>query len=287
MTTKHACYLLLFAILIAVSAAVTYTGHAGGLAGLLLFGVGALVYVRVRLVPHPKSAVGHGPVRAARRYTTATVGIVFHPRPPAGLSGVLGYPFLGVAAAAVLSSPVIADGDPTTWDRGDLGLDPPPVIEMGYWAIVGGITVLLALAFGTDLARSLVRRAQGIAVLPEGVYLRTPAGAAWLPWDQLAGVWIVEHPRRPVIAVAADTRGGIELGGVDRLFRGWRRRRFGADITCAGRRFRNPPEVVTAIHHYWSTPSARDRLVEPTEAGAIRRRCGTENASSRPLGNAR
>ena len=162
---------------------------------------------------------------------------------------------LFVVLGAVMLT-VVATWEPADY-RGTRG-GPVGFTVAGVLSIVffGGLTVR---AVGT-----LVRPG-GIALLPEGVYLRTPGGRAWVRWDDLHRVFLSSQGGfGPYVGLQARSPEAITLTGLNRWAHGINRRRYRMDVGySAGRLGGDDRELVACLEHHLRSPETRPRLADP------------------------
>ncbi|SFO46012.1 hypothetical protein SAMN05216207_106215 [Pseudonocardia ammonioxydans] len=240
-------YPLLFVVMTALSVVVLVMGEVGiGGAGVALFGAGGVAYVvltRDRSRPAERSGSSggtrHGTLPGLNRYTAATGGLVFVQSTVAVGAGLLGSAGFVVAGLVMVTVPA-------------------PMVALGG--------VLAVAFFGMTLvvcATALLRRI-GIVLVPDGVYLRTPAGSAWVRWEDLARVQVADGVR----FVAASPERTV-LTGLDRALHGINRRRFGMDVAFPGRFLRSSDDVVVeTISGVLRDPASRPALADPAHRDA-------------------
>ncbi|WP_310913964.1 hypothetical protein [Lipingzhangella rawalii] len=237
------------------------TGEPVALLGVVFFGGCGLSYL---LLSHPPTtggspvefgdgAVPYGTLPGARRYTSATVGLVF-PGRRAYAVGVL----VGAVAFVVAGTVMVLVG---------LHLG----IQSAAWGFPSGATLgvgLLAVGFfgvcGILGLRSLFAGPGGIALLPEGVYLEAGAGRAWVRWADLARSRVGGMGEHSYLALYAHTADGITVTGLQRVLHPVNRRLFRFDASIPQAQMRAAAsDVVSAIYHYWGDPPS---MQPPPEA---------------------
>jgi hypothetical protein len=244
--------LVLFGGLTVLCAFVASYGQPIGFIGVLFFGGGGAVYLYLEHHGRARSGRGpgdarvcayHGTLPGAGRHTSHPVGVVFPAeRGPVVAATVGSAVFVLVGAAFVVYGGV--EG-----------------------RIIGAACVLVFGFFGLfGLAGSLSRH-RGVALLPEGVYCRMPAGTAWLPWEAIGRVWVVRIQTQASVALRADPPGAITLTGPNIWLRGINRRWFSMDVAYPAR---NSRELCAAIRRYARDSGARSRLVDPAEVATAR-----------------
>ncbi|MBB4932574.1 hypothetical protein F4561_003394 [Lipingzhangella halophila] len=249
-----------FGVMILMSGFLALTGEVFGYIGLLFFGgSGAVLLVlnrRPRRVPGAGGESGwagtvHGTLPGAHRYTARTAGLVFPGRRGAALAVAI-----GAALFVLLGAWMVFAGlyQPNPSER-----IPSPAL-----VVIGAVSIGFFGLCGVLGARSLFGRARGVALLPEGVYLRAPAGRAWVRWDDLAQAYVGTVSGQSHIALLAHAPELIELTGLNRWLHGTNRRNFGMDVGYPGQHLHvSPEEVVSAITHYRASPPAREQLPDP------------------------
>lgn len=236
-------YPALFVLMTAMSAAVMVMGDVlAGLAGVLLFGVGGAVCLTVsrlaarEATAHP-TGVRYGALPGLSAHTTASGGLVFAQSRAAAALAVVG------SAAFVATGALMVLGGSGSFMRpaaGALG-----VVFFGTTFLVG-IPALLGRG--------------GIVLVPDGVYLRAPAGAAWIRWEDLAAVRLADG-----VQFRATSPDAVRLTGLNRWLHGINRRRFGMDVAYPSQLLRAPAGVVVErIQDLLDRPSARRDLGDPT-----------------------
>jgi len=239
--------LVLFGGLTALCAFAAATGQPTGFIGVMVFGGGGAVcfYLanpgRGRASWEARARARHGTLPGAGRHTSKPVGVVFPAERGPLVAATIGSAIFVLAGAAFAA-------------YGGVG-----------GRIIGAACVLVFGFFGlVGLAGSLSRHG-GVALLPEGVYCRMPTGTAWLPWETIGRVWVLQIQTQASVALRADPPGTITLTGPNRWLRGINRRWFSMDVAY---RARAAPELCAAIRRYAADPAARSRLADPAEAAA-------------------
>lgn len=261
---RRARDIALFGGLTAVSgAAIALGAPVAGLVGLLIFGGGGAAYLyltrdsgdRAPASPARRGPLSvHGTLPGAASYTERSVGLVFPTRRGMAIAvtaGAAGFVVVGVLLLVIALRPDGAEGEGTRVLLIAVGV--LAIVVFGFFAILGLISV--------------VRARRGIALLPEGVYLRAPAGRAWVSWDQIAEVSMVDDGTSPggYLAVLARSPEAITLTGPNRWLHRLNRERYGMDLGYPCQYLRQDPAVVLAeIHRYWADPTARHRLDDPS-----------------------
>ncbi|RNL83616.1 STM3941 family protein [Halostreptopolyspora alba] len=249
-----------FTVTILMSGILVLTGEAWGYLGLLFFGgCGVIVLVMSR---RPRRAPGsgdesgwtgavRGTLPGAHRYTTRTVGVVFPGRRGIALAGAVGSVLFVLLGAWTVAMGLSQSSPPVRIPS--LALVVIGAVAVGFFGVCGVLTV-----------RSLFGVPQGVALLPEGIYLRAPAGRAWVRWDDFARAYVGVVSGQSHIALLAHAPELIELTGLNRWLHGTNRGSFGMDVGYPGHHLRvDPEEVVSAIAHYRDSPSAREQLPAP------------------------
>ena len=239
-------YPLLFAVMTAVSAVPLVAGEVSvGLPGVLLFGVGGIAYVGITrsgsgtAEDASRDGTHYGSLPGLSRYTTAPGGLVFSQSTVA-----TGFGLLGSAAFVVAGCFLVMTSAPAAVLAG--------VLAVAFF----GLTLVVS-------AKALLCRG-GIVLVPDGVYLRTPAGNAWVRWEDLAQVragdgvqFLATSPERMV------------LTGINRALQGVNRRRFGMDVAFPSQFLRSPAGVVVdTIAGALGDPVSRPALADPTRRRA-------------------
>lgn len=97
----------------------------------------------------------------------------------------------------------------------------------------------------------------GIVLVPDGVFVRTLAGGAWIRWDDLAEVRVTFT----CIHLRACSPERVTLTGLNRRLHGGYRGVFGADVGAVLAMLPDGgPGVADHIRHYWLDPAARARI---------------------------
>lgn len=237
--------IVLFGCMTALCAFTAVTGQPLGFIGVLFFGGGGAVYFyldnpgRARAPGDARVRAHHGTLPGADRHTPQPVGVVF----PAE-RGRLVATAIGAAIFVVTGVWFIVLGGVLGW-------------------IVGAVCVLVFGFFGVLALAGSLSRDGGIALLPEGVYCRMPAGTAWLPWAAIGRVRVLRSQGQASVALRADPPGAITLTGPNRWLRGLNRRWFKMDVAYPGP---GAPELCAAIQRYAKDPGARSRLADPAAA---------------------
>lgn len=234
--------IVLFGCMTALSAFAGVTGQPLGFIGVLFFGGGGAVYFYLDNPGRAGDArvrAHHGTLPGADRHTSQPVGVVF----PAE-RGRQVVTAIGAAIFVVTGVAFVVYG-------GVLGL------------IVGAVCVLVFGFFGVLAFAGSLSGHGGIALLPEGVYCRMPAGTAWLPWEAIGSVRVLRSQGQASVALRADPPGAIALTGPNRWLRGFNRRRFKMDVAYPGP---GAPELCAAIQRYAKDPGARSRRADPAAA---------------------
>ncbi len=243
---------LLSAALTALSVAMFFIGYPVlGMVGVLLFGVGGVVYFLITRPAgarasrsRPQAAVTrHGRLPGMPRFTTESAGMVF----PGSRVGTL------ITAVGALSFVVAGLGLmylalylPQTWTRGG------PVVPffagllgVGCFGLIGALAV-----------RAFVLGGNGIVLVADGVYFRAPAGRAWVRWDDLTSVRVGDG-----IQFLAHSPERIALTGLNRWLHGINRREFGMDVGYPIMDLKSDPgAVVEWINHYRANAADRRQL---------------------------
>lgn len=239
-------YPAMFVLLTAVSVAVMVMGDVlAGLPGVLIFGVGGGVHTavthlseRARTVRCGSPAgIRYGALPGLSANTTAPGGLVFTQS-----RAVLALPIVGSAAFVAAGALMLRESDSfMLLAVGTLG-----VAFFGTTLLVG----LTALFGGRG----------GIVLVPDGVYLRAPAGAAWIRWENLAAVRLADGVQ--FRATSPDT---VRLTGPNRWLHGLNRKYFGMDVAYPSQLLRAPAGVVVErIQGFLDRPAARRDLGDPT-----------------------
>ncbi|GAA3766934.1 hypothetical protein [Salinactinospora qingdaonensis] len=259
----------LFSALTAVSAVVALTGEpVGGLVFLVFFGGGGAVYLSLTWQRTGRSStrqgqtppLEHGTLPGAEKYTAHPVGVIFPSKRRTGAITALGSAAFVLIGAALLTDTLASS--PSA----------PPGEASGslFAAVLGAVTIGVFGSFGTLGVASALRARGGIALLPEGIYLRAPAGRAWVRWDDLADVALrsdgtkATGPVGSYIKVRARSADAIVLTGPNRWLHGINRGSYGMDMGYPCQFLRHAPEpVLAAIRRYRAAPSAREHLANP------------------------
>lgn len=242
---ENAGLLVLAAAMSAVSAFAGVSGEPFGWVGALFFGGSGAVlgYAWWAAGRPPRSggppAARHGSLPGAARHTTQPTGVVI----PAGRAPL--------AAAAAGSAVFVLTG---------IGM-----VAFGM-PVVGALCVLVFGVFGVLGLRGAFSRGQGIALLPEGVFCRMPAGTAWLPWPAIARVRVRSSSDQAYLAFRAGQTEAIALTGAVRWMRRVNRRRFDMDVGCPAGALRYPPaRVCGVIRRCVADPATRAALADPDQ----------------------
>ena len=213
--------LAVFAAMTALSGALAVLGAPIGFVGLLFFGGGGVVYWYLHREPDARQRSGADPgtLAGAERHTALAEGEVFREDRRALAAAAAG------AATFVVLGVYLIVASRAALEQGErfAGRSPISPLVAGILAVAvfGTFLVFLSLA---------VLRPGGVALLPEGVYVRQPAGTAWLPWGSIEEVSVVHLLGQPFVGLRGTEGAPIELTGWTRLLRGWHRRRLGIDV---------------------------------------------------------
>jgi hypothetical protein len=257
--------LVIFVVMTALSALLAAQGQAAGFIGLIFFGGGGAVLFymdrRTRAKEKPTaSSPGRGTLPGAARHTSQPEGSVYLVDRKATVAAL---------AAAVVFVVV-----------GVLFLAAGGVVLMA----VGALSVLVFGLFGLLLLRTVLSSGNGVALLPEGVYFRSAAGTAWLPWDAVGRAWVMMTSNQPSIALIAEPPEALVVTGLNAWLRGMNQRRFGMDVAYSGRSLARPPEeVCAAIRRCAGDPAARrERLARRNGLDGLGDHGGADGTEAEP-----
>jgi len=250
--------ILLFGGLTAASAFAAATGSVWGVIGLVFFGGGGAVYFGLSRPPRRTArSIMHGTLAGAERHTASPVGVVFPASrgyaaiafAGAGIFVAVGLVFLLIALSAFADSPAVAG--PAALFFGVIG-----AASVAFFGLVAVITLGPA-----------VGRRGGIALLPEGVYVRW-AGSGWVRWDDIRRSSVLgARQGGPQLALSGRSPEAVTLRGLQRWLRPINRRLYRVDVALPLRALRIPPQtLVGALQHYRRNPSARAQLTDPAAA---------------------
>lgn len=215
---------------------------------LMLAAVGAMHWVITRSFRHRAvpagTGVSYGTLPGADRFTAWPAGLVFAARIVyIEIAGALIYLPVGLAYLAA----GIAEA---TSDR--------PLVALGVvWLCGSGVLAFVGV-------RALFVSPGGVALLPEGIYLRLRGNRAWIRWHDLAQVHLGAHSGQLIIILRSYSPGQAGVASLSPWGQRFRRAIRGTDAEVAGGCLNaNPEEVVAAITHYWRNPPAREQLAVP------------------------
>jgi len=249
-------YALLYIALTAMSVAMFFLGEPlMGIAGVLLFGGGGVIYLLITRMTDPSGSTRrptvarYGRLAGMRRFTTEPAGVVF----PGARGGAV-LTLLGAAVFVLVGSAFIyvAFESPDTSGSGQysgrVGLFLAGLVSIAFFGGIGALVL-----------RALIKGGNGIVLVADGVYFRAPAGRAWVRWDDLNSVCL-----RDGIQFLAHTPELITLTSVNRWLHGINRRRFGMDVGYPTVALKSDPDaVVNRINYYRANPHARAGLRHP------------------------
>jgi hypothetical protein len=249
---------VLFGGLTLASALVAASGEPWGFIGLLFFGGGGVVYLVLSRPPRGTTrSLLHGTLPGAERHTASPVGIVFPASRGYAAFGCIGAAIFVVVGSVFLLIAMSAFADPPA-------IAGPAAI---YFGVVGAVSVAFFGLVGVITLGPAVGRRGGIALLPEGVYVRW-AGSGWVRWDDLSRSSVLgARHGGPQLALSGRSPGAVTLRGLQRWLRPINRRLFSVDVAIPLQTLRVPPQtLVGALQHYRRNPSERARLSDPSTA---------------------
>ncbi|MDS1269809.1 hypothetical protein RIF23_05815 [Lipingzhangella sp. LS1_29] len=215
-----------------------------------------------------RTAVLHGTLRHADRHTPQPAGLVFRGRRlrqlPLGFLATVGL-LAGLGfCAGVLSSSGRWTGQ--WWLKtviyGGVGL-----------VLVVGCVFLLALTVG-----HLVGPRTGVALLPDGVFLRTALGTIWLPWDAIHDTQsLLNRDKADTVLLHTSTPDALQQTGLYRIPRLWGRGRSRSTVSvpCGLLGLPTGPLVIE-LDRYRQHPAHRRELADPDTVAAYRGAVGRD-----------